>query len=197
VLCSTTKLNNVAVRPSNKIYFNSYPYKISFVGDKVNYDPIDHFVLNQFMFGEGIVDKREYWTYNCRCIYFVNYRDVENICEVFSDLVEEVQGPISVKHIKLLQAGKEVRESLFFNCYDTRIEFYQTGSRYDREQKDKILSFVDLNFEDFRWFSSNFSWGYNYLYCHDTDLQPILPYMKLAFGNHMYSIAHAYTYSDL
>lgn len=193
-ICKPAQLNYTTIIPSKKLYFGRYPYKIDFVGDKVTYDPLDHFMLNQFMFDKNINNRREVWNYNQRSIYFRHYVDVANVCLFFKDLVKSVSGPVSSTHIKLLNNDSEIRENLYFKKYDTRLEFV---GRIDRKHKDKILEVVQTNLTDYRWSSLNFTWYYNYLFCHSSDIDELLPWFKLAFGNSIYGVTRAIPYSDL
>lgn len=181
---------SVPVVPSKSIYYEWYPYKVDIIGDRVNYDPVMHYELNCFIADNCKFRIRNKWSYTNRTIYFSEYADVEKVCTAFSDIILRVHGPISNKHFKIISENDystEIRTSLYYGKYDTRIEF---SSRNNRDAHDTIFKFVEQNFNNYRWNMTRFIWYYNYLYCNKSELDQIIGFLKIALSDYMskYSI---------
>lgn len=184
-LCKEDELR-VDVVPSEKIFYGAYPYKIMFVGNRVNYDPVDHYELSLFLTKEKLYH-RELWTYECRYMYFLRYEDVELLCNFFSDRIIRVEGPVSQKHLKLLLAGPQnllIKTTYFYNKFDTRLELVGSAN------KDGILNFVSENFDDYKWARCGVDWHFNYLYCHKTELDQVFGFLKIAYSSFLRSYSH-------
>ena len=177
---------SVPVIPSKSIYYDWYPYKVDIIGDRVNYDPVMHYELNCFIADNCKFRTRNKWSYTNRTIYFSEYSDVEKVCTAFSDIILKVYGPVSSKHFKILKENdftNELRTSLYYGKYDTRIEFISKANK--SEAQEVIKNFVSQNFNDYRWHTSNFIWYYNFLYCKKTELNEVLGFLKIALSDYM------------
>ena len=183
-MCNSEKLS-VPVVPSTRIFYTNYPYRIDFVGGRYDYDPDSHYLLNCFLAKNNIENNRSYLSESCRSIYFRKYEEVELVCLNFSNDIVKVCGPCSKKHLNLLKTKTDtlvLREKLFFNKFDTRLEFI---SRHDKNNVDFILQCVNANLSNYRWLISGDKWFYNFLYCNKKEFDQVFPFLVLSLDRYI------------
>lgn len=178
---------NIEIFPSDRIYFNDFPYRIKINGPgwpHPNYDHQLHFEITQFMKSCNMFWKRELNKQAGRSIYLPTYDDVLWFCSWKGEHVESVHGPISDKHVAaLFTPGLSIRENKYFNKYDYRIELWFGLSSSPSSKCSAIKDLIEMNLEDFRWNNTDFNWYYNYLYCHYDEFKEIEGFFNLSFKN--------------
>lgn len=194
-LCNNKKIDaSIAVCPSDRIYYNEYPYRVDIyrpAHPNPKHDPFDNYYITDIMRSSNMFWKRERSTHNKRSIYLGSYDDVVWLCAWGKEQVSRVVGPISKKHLALLHDDNYIlRQSLFHGKFDGRVEFNMytltgtIGPRLDvRRQLIKDLKeFVDTNFANHRWGNRSYSWFCNYLYCDFDEYTELEGYIKILFG---------------
>lgn len=188
-LCNKSQFNsNIELIPSTKIYYDNYPYKVDIKGPGYphpNYDPHLHYEISDFMKTCGMFWKRERNVRAGRSIYLGSYDDVLWLTNWMCEHISAVHGPVSDEHMScLFTPGLVLREKLFYNEFDCRIEFFTGGIRGPKMSSDEqntLKSFVEQNFEKHRWSTTYFNWYYNYLYCTQDEYNELEGFLNLSY----------------
>lgn len=196
-LCNSSQFDShIELIPSTKIYFYEYPYKVDIKGHGYphpDYDPDLQYEITDFMKSCNMFYKREYQSSSGRSIYLGSYDDLMWLTNWMSHHVKAVHGPISDLHLSYLQSTSTVlREKLFYNNYNYRIEFairrrirwpgsYIIPSEPSDRRLDNLVDFVSQNFDDYRWSTTSFGWYYNYLYCNKSEFDEVNGFLTLSF----------------
>ncbi len=123
------------LKPSDKVYYSKYPYKVKLRDNIVFYDSSRWGEILDWYSNLPNREQVSIRTAFSRMVYF-NTRDLlEEFKYYFDDQIIEMHGPISKAHIKMLQkkqnASKthrykqyELRKQKWFGEYDTKAYFF-------------------------------------------------------------------------
>lgn len=201
---------NVAIEPSEKIYYGRYPYKVNllFPIHKAfalasntdqwleerrnrrlqiwNYsNDVDEFCANIFTAGW-----RQYFTDKVQRLYVRSYKDFISISNFYSGYLQSVAGPITQEHLDILQSGNTDfvnRENPYFKKYDSILEIvppwtYGAMSSSDRRQLIEDAKEFVLGTIDSDKIKVGRSLYYSAkTYINYSDYETLAPFIKLSF----------------
>ena len=182
--------SSINIRPSDRVYFNEYPYRIDIEAPQhphPKHDPIAHYAITDIMRSSNMFWRRERRSAFKRSIYLGDIEDVKWLCNWAGEQVTRVVGPISKNHVSMLTSQNCIlRSALFYGKYNYRLElsFFQLPFTANRSTKiNEIMDFVSNNFEDYRWSHNHLKWYYNFLYCSEKEYNALQGFINISFGN--------------
>lgn len=182
---------------SDSIYYDEYPYRISFT-EKISGDtsiPLSvrksegkkqlQLMINEFLYNSQFKDKVRYNGLN---VYFVNYEMMKEVLFFYGARVSDVAGPLDDEHAELLtnpEVKLRVAKTNFFGTYDCKLEFLANlRSWYSYRGKSEIsvsdsVQFMRDNLEQSRiknhWrFSAD-------IYANYDEASTLLAFVRLQF----------------
>ena len=130
--------------PSAKIFYNSYPFKVTVHGNQWEHDAMRFEEIFKWLHA-NLYDT---WEDTIRVqrkklsIYFKNQIDAEKFVVAFDDLVDEVHSPYNEAVYKeMLRGVFDCREKLYFGKYRYRVELSRHW-RSNNNESTKIDSVV-------------------------------------------------------
>lgn len=191
-----TKYKDIPVIPTNKIFYDMYPYRLSFKGNKFHYDIDFHIHLNDFLIDNFGYEQQSNFTSKNRNIYLTCLEDVDATLEVFAHAIDNIHGPIDQENIETIRGSKypvEYRDKYWYGKYNRKINFFTRligdSMVSDRVLRKEIMDFVKNNFSDYRWYDhGSKAWFSNFVYVHDTELQDVIGFLKISYGDYIESI---------
>ena len=179
------KYRGLKVTPTNKIFYDKFPYKISFNGNR-NFRDIDfHSHLGDFLYDHYTWYHNSQYSSKSRNVYLTRKWMVDEVMDFFGHEVKEVHGPLNEEHILQLQGTRyeiEYRDKYWYNKYDTKIEFFRPYGSDEFNVKD-IREFVNGSFTKAHWYDfGSRTWYNNYLYVTSEELDEVYPFLKLTYG---------------
>lgn len=216
-------------RPSDRIYFGRYPYKIKLDFNELISEAVREIASNheQIEFTDGtIVSVQDHWAYQIQrwreidklkdmilqlelfemerfycnvdaghiTVYVKTKKYYTKILKALAEHVILVQGPWNKKHRDMLVdpvTTLVVRQKPFWGKYDIKIEIQPRGASYNRwsghvkrkEYMEDALSFIKGSMKEDAVRISTRTYWYGSCWTNDKDLDPILPFMKIAYPN--------------
>ena len=194
VVALGTTYKGIPVIPTNKIFYDMYPYRLSFKGNKFHYNIDFHVHLNAFLHDNFSWNYQSNFTSKNRNIYLTCVEDVDTTLEVFADNIDNIHGPINQENIDTIKGSKypvEYRDKYWYGKYNRKICFFAgMDSSQDQHNIRKELSqFVADNFTDYRWYDhGSKSWYQNFVYVTDTELEGVIGFLKISYGEYLENI---------
>lgn len=178
------KYRGLKVTPINKVFYDKFPYKISFNGNR-NYRDIDfHSHLTDFLYDNYSWYHNSQYSSKSRNVYLTRKWMVDEVMDFFGHEVKELHGPLNDEHILQLQGTKynlEYRDKYWYNKFDTKIEFFRPHNT-DVDLSD-LKSFIAGSFEEYHWYDfGSRTWYNNYLYVNSEELDSVYPFLKINYG---------------
>lgn len=190
VLTRKDFVSNISIAPSDRVYFNEYPYRVDLEAPQHPHplhDPAAHWYVTDLMRTSNMFWKRERRSAFKRSIYLGDIDDVKWLCNWAGEQVTRVVGPVSKKHVNILTNDDHIlRSALFHGKFDYRVElsFFQHPVSQNRTAMiNEIMDFVKNNFEDYRWSHNHLKWYYNFLYCSQKEYKDLEGFINISFGS--------------
>ena len=179
------QISGFKVSPINKLYYNKFPYKISFAGN-INFRDIDfHSHLTDFLDSNYIWNYKTQYSTKSRNVYVTKKFMVEELIDLFDDQIKEIFGPLNADHLSQLQGTTyelEYRDKYWYNKYDTKIEFF-SGYGSDNVNVTEMKTFISDTVEKYQWYDFGSDTWYNkYLYVTSEELDQMYPFLKINYG---------------
>ena len=189
-----TYYKGIPVVPTNKIFYDEYPYRISIKGNKFHYDIDFHVHLNKFLYDNFSWHYQSNYTSKNRNINLKCIEDVDTIVEAFADEIDNIHGPINQENIETIKGSKypvEYRDKYWYGKYNRKLCFF-AGLYHEEDThsiRKEIAQFVADNFEDYRWYDhGSKSWYQNFVYVKDTELEDVIGFLKISYGDYLENI---------
>lgn len=123
------------LKPSDKVYYSKYPYKVKLRDNIVFYDSSRWGEILDWYSNLNDREQVSIRTAFSRMVYFNSKDLLEEFKSYFDDQIIEIHGPVSNAHIKMLKkkqdASKytrykqyELRGQKWFGEYDTKVYFF-------------------------------------------------------------------------
>jgi len=194
VVALGTTYKGIPVIPTNKIFYEMYPYRLSFKGNKFHYNIDFHVHLNDFLYDNFGWNYQSNFTSKNRNIYLKCVEDVDTALEVFADKIDNIHGPINQENIDTIKGSKypvEYRDKYWYGKYNRKLCFF-AGMYSSQDQfnvRKELSQFVADNFTDYRWYDhGSKSWYQNYVYVTDTELEDVIGFLKISYGEYLENI---------
>ena len=132
--------SNISIAPSDRVYFNEYPYRVDLEAPQHPHplhDPAAHWYVSDLMRTSNMFWKRERRSAFKRSIYLGDIEDVKWLCNWASEQVTRVVGPVSKKHINMLKNNDHI-----FNhngCISESIENQLDWKYIESTPKDLLI----------------------------------------------------------
>lgn len=181
------ELAGFRVKPTNKIYYDRFPYKVSFNGNR-NFRDIDfHSHLTDWLIDNFPWCTSAQFSSKSRNVYFTRKYMVDEVVKMFGHEILEISGPIDDEHIQQLQGSSfdiEYRDKYWYNKYDTKIVFFARNGKLDNLTTiPELQKFIDGAFKKYQWYDfGSATWFDNYLYVTSEELDEIYPFLKINYG---------------
>jgi len=178
------ELSGFKVKPTNKIYYDKFPYKVSFNGNR-NFRDIDfHTHLTDWLHDNYTWCTSSQYSSKSRNVYFTRKHMIDEVIKMFRDEIIEISGPVDDEHLEQLQGSRydiEYRDKYWYNKYDTKIEFF---SRHGSDINiNELKTFIGNTFEKYQWYDfGSATWYNNYLYVTSEELDQMYPFLKINYG---------------
>jgi len=174
------------VSPTNKIFFDKFPYKISFNGNR-NFRDIDfHSHLTDWLYDNYGWQFNSQFSSKSRNVYLTRKWQVEEVINLFGQEIKELHGPLNEDHLSQLQGTNytiEYRDKYWYNKFDTKIEFFKPYNAKFEFSREDLKSFIAGSFEAYHWYDfGSRTWYNNYLYVNSEELKDVYPFLKMTYG---------------
>lgn len=175
------------VSPTSKIFYEKFPYKISFSGNR-NFRDIDfHSHLTDWLYDNYGWHFNSQFSSKSRNVYLSRKWQVEELVTFFGDEVKDISGPVDEDHICQLQGSRydiEYRDKYWYNKYDTKIVFFaRNGKLNNLTTISELQNFIKSSFENYHWYDfGSATWYNNYLYVTSEELDQMYPFLKINYG---------------
>jgi|TARA_R110000868_G_scaffold231137_1_gene484494 hypothetical protein len=180
------------VTPSDRIYFDDYPYKICFEGNHYHYDVTMYTDLIAQLQLLG-------WHYRIQNsqsninVYLPDIKYLDSIITYFqhTDVITSLHGPTTPEHVEALQDNTTeyvYRNKYWYNKYNIKIELFRSGYKKPqdefRAQGQDLKEFIAGSFGSYRLFDSyTTNWSVNYLWLTQEEFDQGYPFLKLSYGD--------------
>ena len=174
------------VNPTNKIFYEKFPYKVSFTGNR-NFRDIDfHTHLTDWLYDNYGWSFNSQFSSKARNVYLSKKWMVEEILNLFGHEALELYGPLNEDHIEQLRGSRytiEYRDKYWYNKFDTKIEFFKPhNAKFDFSIED-LKGFIAGSFEEYHWYDfGSRTWYNNYLYVNSEELDSVYPFLRINYG---------------
>ena len=181
------ELSGFKINPTNKIYYDRFPYKISFNGNR-NFRDIDfHTHLTDWFIDNYTWCTSSQYSSKSRNVYFTRKYMIDEVIKMFGDEIIEISGPVDQEHVEQLRGSRydiEYRDKYWYNKYDTKIVFFARHGKLDKNNTiPELQNFIDGAFENYQWYDfGSATWFDNYLYVTSEELDQIYPFLKINYG---------------
>ncbi len=148
------EFEHTITRPSDKFYYNRFPYKVVVHGNTWNHNAVRHGELRDFLRNQD-----EWWDMQSvqrdkLSLYIRNESTIEELEHFFRDIIVEILCPYNDAVLEEMKLGRDdVRESLYYNKYRYRIELGQQWRRTSNFDKMESV-IISLQRDDTRLHSS-------------------------------------------
>jgi len=182
------------VYPIDKVYYDSYQFKICFEGNSVKYDIL--------MFSEldNLVSNLT-WNYRTQLsskninLYLNEKRVFDTVIGYFkhTDYIEKIYGAIDQDHIDSLNDSSTeyvYRNKYWYDKYPIKITFSRAyDSSFNTNVGKEIRDFIFGTFNECRLYDTyTNNWYSNYLWLTKEEFTQGYPFLKLSYGNFIYKI---------
>jgi len=188
-LLRLSKVNGVTLKPSLKLYFSEYPYKIKMVGNNVHHNIEEHVKFSKWL-NNITWDYREQWTPQNFNLFLKDIDVLYKACKKFPHLIDEVHGPISKDHLEQILDNRitvEYREKLWHNKYSVKYVFAgnKGSNEENRKAKADLTAFINSNYKECKWYSNSKqgNWYVNYLFVTQKESDELLPFLKMSYND--------------
>lgn len=198
-------VTNKPVCPSDKVYYDRYPYKICLGGltienkrqgvffkrqiEDFEYDLCDHKVKG--VLGQGKNPN----------IYVQDHNDLKIACGIFKSQITEVHGPLDEEHIKFLTTKDhfiQLRKTKYFQQYDCKVylcdiiprSWQPGGSLYGysspaikKVDTKPLMEFFESNIDGIK-IRKSYYYGQgreSEFYCNYQDYAELIPWVRMNF----------------
>lgn len=201
----------VSIKPSDRIYFDEYPYKVTLEGSHIYHDIEQHYIISDWVDRNiSYPDLRHTWNKSGRHFYLRYFEDVQALVEEFKWHVVKVLGPYNEEHRDALtrkfkgQFAPVYREKNFYGKYPIKIciargsNFRQINNNIESLFRD-IDVFVSAQCSDYKWYDNpkySKQWS-NYLYLLEEDKDIVLQVLLLNFKQFIREKEEVFIYSKL
>jgi len=174
------------VRPINKLFYDKFPYKISFTGNR-NFRDIDfHTHLTDWLYDNYGWQFSSQYSSKARNVYLPRKWMVEEMLNLFGHEAVELHGPLNEEHLDQLQGSRytlEYRDKYWYNKFDTKIEFFRPYNATSEFSIEDLKGFIAGSFEEYHWYDfGSRTWYNNYLYVNSEELDTVYPFLKINYG---------------
>ena len=189
----------VPVKPSDKIYFDDYFYRVRTKGAYVYHDIELHENISMWFTQYGEDQFREHWSNKGRSFYLPDYHMLEAFVNTWSDIIDEVTGPINQNHLDILLDADddysfrtEFRDKKYYGKYAHKLEFtvlFQPNIKQRSGGFDSLGTFIEIDkivsaqTNDYKWYTKPTRYSgrmyYNFLYLKEEDYNIVLTMLLL------------------
>lgn len=205
----------VPVKPSDKVYFDKYYYKVTVEGAYVYHDIELHANISMWFAMYNSDDWRQYWGTKGRTFYVKDYQMLLDFVIDWKEYVLQVDGPVNAKHLKLLTeptddytCTEDLRDKLYFRKYRNKIEFstwnarsinsYASGNVDDLfVDIDKLVSSQTTHYKWHQRPHAGLRMFYNFLYIKEEDYEHVLTMLLLNYKKYIRQKYKVIVYNDL
>ena len=203
--------NGFNIIPSEKIYYDTYPYKVRIKNFVENADEDGNIIINwrRFHLAQDII---KHWSSsdlesrirmstpsyinNTFNVFLSTFNDYVKFINEWQAEIISVSGPINNRHRNILLSDTDisVRKKNYFNKYDTRMVYYPERFQQYREgfYKD-VSSYLVENLKESRLQNTYRSYSVT-IYTNKRDYKSIEAFAKLALPPHRLRMTNVYKY---
>ena len=201
----------VNIKPSDRIYYDEYPYKVTLEGSHIYHDIEQHYIISDWVDRNiAYPNLRHTWNKSGRHFYLRYFEDVQALVEEFKWHVVNVRGPYNEQHRNVLTRkfkghfSPVYRDKYFYSKYSVKICISKTTSYRNINTNTESLfmdidKFVAAQCKNYKWYENpKFSKQWvNYLYLLEEDRDIVLQVLLLNFKQFIREKEEVFIYSKL